>query len=287
LNGSRSGKNASELALRVISALVLAAIALALLYVGGISFAVLCAVGALLILLEFRTIVLLRLSRELAWAMLAFLALAIALWFGAGPDHAFAALAGGVVVLALWEIIISRSAWAATGLAYSGLPFLALVLLRDESFAGAMVVLLVFAVSWGADILAYFAGRTFGGPKLAPRISPKKTWSGFFGGIAGSLILCAGVALVFDLAFGIGLALLIVIASIANQVGDLFESWIKRHFAVKDSGAIIPGHGGVMDRLDGLVFVAVTVWLIGVAAGGQALQPGSAATAFASRFLGA
>ncbi len=81
--------------------------------------------------------------------------------------------------------------------------------------------------------------------------------------------------------------LLIIIASVGNQVGDLFESWIKRHFAVKDSGAIIPGHGGVMDRLDGLVFVAVAVWLIGVAAGGQALQPGSAAVAFASRFLGA
>jgi phosphatidate cytidylyltransferase len=286
LNAVPAKARSSELLLRVVSAVLLAAVALALLYLGGRSFEILCVVGTALIAMEFRAIVAARLSRELSATMLAFLALTIALWFGAGADQATAALAGGIVLLVGWETVSRRSIWAATGLAYAGLPFLALCLLRGDTTAGGIAVVIVFAIVWGSDILAYFAGRTIGGPKLAPRISPKKTWAGFFGGIAGSLILCAAVAAVLGLSFGFAAAVLVALMSVVSQIGDLFESWIKRHFGVKDSGAIIPGHGGVMDRLDGLVFVSVAMWAVAILAGAQAFEPGSPGQAIAAMFAG-
>jgi len=286
LSGDSTPARTSELAMRIASALALAALALSLLYVGGTSFAALCAVFAVLIALEFRAIVEARLSRELALAMLALLGLVIALWFGAGPEHSALALAGGVVVVAIWELLSQRSCWAAAGLAYGGSPFLALSMLRGQDAAGAIVVLLIFAMVWGTDILAYFAGRAIGGPKLAPRISPKKTWAGFVGGIGGALILTIGVAIMFRISFGIGLLLLAVFISVVSQIGDLVESWIKRHFGRKDSSNLIPGHGGVMDRLDGLIFASVAMWAVSAALGAEALVPDAPARALTGNLIG-
>jgi phosphatidate cytidylyltransferase len=276
----------SELALRVASAIALAAVALAALYVGGVSFAILCAIFAALIAYEFRGIVGERLPGEISIAILVLFALTIALWFAAGPEHSALALAGGVVLLAAWELLQQRSAWAAAALAYSVLPFLALAMVRGSDPAGAMVVLLLFAVVWGADIFAYFAGRAIGGPKLAPRISPKKTWAGFFGGIAGSLVLAIAVALVFDISIGAGLLGAAVAVSVVSQIGDLCESWLKRHFGKKDSSNLIPGHGGVMDRLDGLVFAAVAAWIAAVGFGAEALAPDAPARALSETLIG-
>lgn len=151
------------------------------------------------------------------------------------------------------------------GLASAAVIALVPTALRDDPGIGILGPAWMFAVVWSTDIIAYFTGRTFGGPKLMPRVSPKKTWSGAIGGLAAGTL--AGVALVLiardhgwsslsttSLA---GVALLSATASVLSQGGDLVESALKRRYGVKDSGRAIPGHGGVMDRLDGFFAVAI------------------------------
>ncbi|HZD91566.1 MAG TPA: phosphatidate cytidylyltransferase, partial [Pseudolabrys sp.] len=126
----------------------------------------------------------------------------------------------------------------------------------------------LFAIVWATDILAYFGGRTIGGPKLWPAISPKKTWSGGICGALGAMALCvtgAAWAGASDLA---AIAVLALVLSMAAQAGDFFESWVKRRFGAKDASQLIPGHGGVMDRLDGFWAAALVGCLIGLARGG-------------------
>jgi phosphatidate cytidylyltransferase len=159
--------------------------------------------------------------------------------------------------------------WSLAGVPYAGLSAFGLVLLRDGGEFGAWAVLWVMVIVWSADTLAYFAGRLIGGPKLAPRLSPKKTWAGMGGAMAGSAI----ASLVFTTLSGIGtattLALLALAFAIVEQGGDLFKSGMKRHFDVKDSGRVIPGHGGIIDRVDGLVAVGLAAALVGLWRGGS------------------
>ena len=143
--------------------------------------------------------------------------------------------------------------WYISGFAYALLPALALLWIRERS--GIDLLLWVFIVTWSTDIGAYFAGRSFGRRKLAPTISPGKTVEGLFGGIVVAAVL--GGAWVFAAHLGKPLLLLAPLLALAAQCGDLFESAMKRRAGVKDSGAWLPGHGGVLDRLDGLVPVAV------------------------------
>ena len=133
---------------------------------------------------------------------------------------------------------------------------------------GLIAILFLFAVVWATDILAYFVGRSVGGPKLAPSISPGKTQSGAAGGAVGGVV--AGVILAAAAGLsGLGqLAVIALVLSILAQAGDLFESWVKRQHGVKDSSAIIPGHGGVMDRIDGLVAAAFALYILGTLSGG-------------------
>lgn len=155
--------------------------------------------------------------------------------------------------------------WALIGPLYIGIPAIALIWLRQQP-DGTVWVMWLMGVVIATDIGGYAAGRTIGGPKLSPRISPKKTWAGLIGGMTGAAI----VGLIAAPFLGIGgLALLLLSAVLAvwEQVGDLFESGIKRHFGAKDSGTIIPGHGGVLDRVDGLLFVAPAVALIAAGMG--------------------
>ena len=156
--------------------------------------------------------------------------------------------------------------WITGGILYCALPGIALVTLRNLP-GGLELTLWTLAIVWATDILAYFAGRAIGGPKLAPTISPNKTWAGLAGGMIGAAVTSyvvarlAGISLaLFDYALIAGLVLAVV-----AQAGDLFESWMKRVAGVKDSGNLLPGHGGVLDRLDGLVPVAVIVALGAVA----------------------
>src|SRR5262249_46317865 len=133
-----------------------------------------------------------------------------------------------------------------------------------------LAIIFLFAVVWGTDIIAYFVGRAVGGPKLAPQISPKKTWSGALGGVAAAIAAAVAVVLAGGLPNMAVVALLAVGLSIIAQAGDLFESVLKRRFGAKDSSQLIPGHGGLMDRLDGFLTAVVAATLIGLAHGGVA-----------------
>jgi len=146
-------------------------------------------------------------------------------------------------------------AWYAGGFVYALLPALALLWIRERDEHGLCLLIWAFIVTWSTDIGAYFAGRNFGKRKLAPSISPNKTVEGLYGGIAAATLLGGAWAL----ATGLGVALLVLapILAVAAQAGDLFESGMKRRAGIKDSGNWLPGHGGALDRLDGLVPVAV------------------------------
>jgi phosphatidate cytidylyltransferase len=153
------------------------------------------------------------------------------------------------------------------GAIYIGVPSLLLVALREHSAQGALIVIALFIVIWGADTGALVTGRVIGGPKLVPMLSPNKTWAGFLGGI---VLPAAGLAIYVTLLHGSGwkAAIFGVVLALAAHAGDLFESWIKRRVGRKNSGSLIPGHGGVLDRIDSTLFVApaaaVLVFLFGL-----------------------
>lgn len=254
----------SNLQLRVISAIVLAAVVLAITYWGGLAFRILAAVIAGAMFYEWcaisRTAGAAR-SQLVAGVLLGFVLIAFVLGYQAVGVLALLAMS---TLASLVESRLSRQGfWAPAGLAYAGLAGLSLGWLRDGDQTGLVAILFLFAVVWATDICAYFVGRSLGGPKLAPAISPGKTQSGALGGAVGGVL--AGVALA---AFaGLGnlplLALVAFVLSVISQAGDLFESWIKRSHGVKDSGNIIPGHGGVFDRVDGLVAAALALYVVG------------------------
>jgi phosphatidate cytidylyltransferase len=160
-----------------------------------------------------------------------------------------------------------KSGWSYLGIFYVAFPGMALVVLRQDAVYGFGAILWVFLIVWAADILAYFSGRIVGGPRLAPRISPKKTWAGLAGAIIGSAFASFLVGHFMGLGRVWPLAVLAGALAIVEQAGDLFESLLKRHHGVKDSGRLIPGHGGVIDRVDGLIFVAVVAALVGFCRG--------------------
>jgi phosphatidate cytidylyltransferase len=268
-----------ELALRVISAAVMLVVVLGVTFAGGNWFAAFCALAVFWVASEFSALTRLSLPAGFAPAVLVMAAATVGAWFLAGPQLAFQLFAAGLALLALGQFALHRKLWAAACLAYSVLPFLALSLMRGDSEKGLHAVLFVFACVFAADTFAYFAGRTFGGPKLAPTISPNKTWSGFLGGLAGSVVVGSILLVILGyrpgllpIEFALGISLL-------SQVGDLFESWVKRRFGKKDSGAMIPGHGGLIDRIDGLIFASVSAWIAAIIAGGDPFSPGATGAA--------
>jgi phosphatidate cytidylyltransferase len=145
--------------------------------------------------------------------------------------------------------------WAVGGFFYALAPALSLLWVRDRAEDGLALVLWTLLITWALDTGGYFAGRSFGGRKLAPSISPQKTWAGLYGGIALATVFSAAWVLATDLNWW--LLLLAPLFAAAAQVGDLFESWMKRRAGLKDSGNWLPGHGGLFDRIDGLVPIAV------------------------------
>ena len=187
----------------------------------------------------------------------------VALTAAALGGYAFAMLvaAAACIMFYEWRRIVAGwgFGWQIAGFAYALLPALALLWIRERFLvngapAGAELLLWVFITTWSVDIGAFFAGRAIGGPKLAPAISPNKTWAGLIGGMIAAALLGGLAASIMHLP-GILLLLAAPFAA-AAQVGDLFESWLKRRAGVKDSGDWLPGHGGALDRLDGLVVVA-------------------------------
>lgn len=263
-----------ELKLRVVSAVILGIAVLLLTFYGGTPFRLMAAAFALLIHYEWTTITRVKAESPLAlnvsWVFLFLISVATVV--GAGEWGVGLIVSGALVVAMLaWRggVKPTYAILLGLGVVYSGFSGLALAEIRDDARTGLVATAFLFAVVWATDIFAYFCGRAIGGRKLAPRISPGKTWSGaVFGMFAG---IAAGT-LVAIFAFergGLWIPLLAGILSVASQVGDLFESWLKRRFQVKDSGRIIPGHGGVMDRVDGLVFAAFAAFLIAVTLSGS------------------
>lgn len=197
-------------------------------------------------------------------------------WLG---GWAFVLFWAAAACLVLWEwsrLVIGSSptrhgafvAWMIAGLCYAGVLLLAPVALRRDASLGFVAMLFLFAVVWATDIAAYFAGRAVGGPKLWIAVSPNKTWSGALGGALGGVV--AGLAVAhwagLDIAWALGLVAFAL--SIASQGGDLLESAIKRHFGAKDSSHLIPGHGGLMDRLDGFLTAVLAAVMVGLMRGG-------------------
>jgi phosphatidate cytidylyltransferase len=199
-------------------------------------------------------------------------------WLGT-PYFEAMVLIGAMILLREWSRMSldrpNRGLWLAAGLVYVAGPCFALVWLRAGPDGGRTALFWLFAVVWAADTGAYLAGRAVGGPKLAPAISPSKTWAGLIGG----LIAAAAAGYLVSVYLGSGggdadtVAVLIVSAAVGfvAEMGDLLESWIKRRLAVKDSGALIPGHGGLLDRVDGLLAAAVATALLAALGEGRML----------------
>ena len=256
-----------ELALRICSALVLVPLALGAAYLGGWPFAVLWGLAAMVVLWEWNSLVAGSDQRIVLTTGGASLALAIALVL---TGHLLAA----VIVLAISTLGVAslapakRRTWIAAGVPYAGALGVAPIVVRSDNGEAFLAVIFLFAVVWTTDIAAYFAGRAIGGPKLMPRVSPNNTWSGAIGGTLAAVVVALALAKVTALTGLFAIAMLAVILSICAQGGDLFESFLKRRFGAKDSGHLIPGHGGLMDRLDGFVTASVVAALIGLLRGG-------------------
>jgi phosphatidate cytidylyltransferase len=235
----------ADLRLRILSALVLAPVALACLWAGAAAWAALVALAALGVAWEWAQLCGADPKRLPGLVVPALAVLAVILTALGWPGFAFGLLAIGF--LAAWAG--SGRPGLSAGILYLGISGLVLVWLRADAEAGLANVLFIILVVWASDIGAYLVGRWIGGPKLAPSISPGKTWSGAVGGLASAVAIGLCVALLAPGGPGRA-ALVAAVLAVVSQAGDLLESAIKRRFGVKDSGRLIPGHGGLLDRLD-------------------------------------
>jgi phosphatidate cytidylyltransferase len=224
---SNSSKTRSELQKRILSSLILTPLALGAIYMGGWFYAIFVTAFVLMALYEWR---------KFSVAIKTTTAAARVMWFAAGLPYV---VGGGA----------------------------ALVYLRQIPDIGFVLTLFLMLAVWGTDVGAYAVGRLIGGSRLAPKISPNKTWAGFFGGVVFACLLGYAVTAIYKFpAVAPGLFMASILSVVA-QLGDLFESYAKRRAGVKDSGHVIPGHGGVLDRIDGLLFAAVFLALFYVMAG--------------------
>lgn len=254
-----------NLGLRIVSGVVLAPTALAITWFGGALFLLLIAIAVTLLSTEWAVMVAPTALARVAVAMTASV-LAVALFAYGGQLAVSAAM---ILVGALASAVVSRGATerradAAYGVLYVGPACLAIIWLRHTAQGAGWTVMLL-ATTWAADICAFVTGNALKGPKLWPRFSPNKTWSGFFGGLLGAVGAAVAVPGLPILPNGqpllhlslVGAGLIGLTAGLATMMGDLWESMLKRRFGVKDSGDLIPGHGGLLDRVDGLMFATI------------------------------
>lgn len=270
----------SNFALRIASTAILIPVALGFIYWGGWLFLLLCAAAAAGVLMEWTQLVSGdRDMRVLLPGLLALLLALILTGFGepgaaAGCIVIGAVLAGGA--MAAWPRRFPAPnpiGWGTGGILYAGIAFLGAAALRVDAKLGLTAVLFLAATVWSTDIFAYCVGRAVGGPLLWPRVSPNKTWAGVVGGLIGGV--AAGTLVAY--ASGIDrlgvVGVIALLLSVLTQAGDLFESAVKRRFGAKDTSTLIPGHGGLMDRLDGFLVAAFVALVIGI------LHQGTAAPA--------
>ncbi len=254
----------SNLQQRILSGLVMAAAFLAAVVSGGWVFSALMALVSLVIWSEWTNIALPDAddrTRLIGFAAVALMAAAVI--FLQGPMQLISVLiifAAGIGLMLSW----SGGGMSALGMVYAAGFFIAMSFLRNGAgeHDGLFAILYLCAAVWATDIGAYFAGRSVGGPKLAPAISPNKTISGALGGVICAMLAAGLIANAFAAPTLSNYIFLAAVLSAVSQGGDLFESWLKRQAGVKDSGIIIPGHGGIMDRVDGLVFAAISLSVV-------------------------
>jgi phosphatidate cytidylyltransferase len=265
-----SPKSGSDLTVRFVAGVVMIAVAVLVTLAGGWFFRAFVWAAAAAMLIEWADMH--KLPRLWAWigaALAGVVLLGAAEYFypaAFNPDTSeavvgmtllsFAPVLGGALLLGL----ASRKLIMGWGFLYIVLPAFCLTVLSWETYENGALIFWVFIVTWSTDIFAYFAGRAIGGPKLAPGISPNKTWAGLVGGMAGASFAGWAVAWYFEL--GTPFLWIGATMGILAQLGDLYESWEKRRAGIKDSGSLLPGHGGVLDRLDGMLAVAVAVMII-------------------------
>ncbi|MDB5383684.1 MAG: phosphatidate cytidylyltransferase [Rhodospirillales bacterium] len=268
------GKRWRDLRKRVLSALVLGPSALACVWLGATPWTVLMAIGAGILAWEWVHLCGLR-TRALPGA-----AVPLAI-FGAGamavleqPVWAVGLLGLGFLLTWVASRGLPRAGRLALppirlalGVLYIGVACIALIELRHDNEAGRDNVLFLLLVVWASDIGAYLAGRAFGGPRLMPSVSPNKTWSGAMGGLLLAVVVGLIAARILAPGPVMWAAPVAVLIGIMAQAGDLLESAIKRHFAVKDTSSLIPGHGGLLDRLDGVLAAAPVALLLAIASG--------------------
>ena len=264
-------KGPSNLTLRVMSALVLAPVVLLGVWAGGIVFSALIILIAVLGFWEWTQM---SGPQEPEWTRPA-LAGALACGLLALHFHQWELAVISIVTPAVAALVIGSAAeplkWAGMGIFYVALPAAGLMLIRSGGSTGLAAVIFLMLVVWATDIAAYFGGRAIGGPKLWPRVSPKKTWSGGLSGLAAAILVGFVMS---NYLFGAprgGDILAAAILSVFSQAGDFLESGVKRRFGVKDSGNLIPGHGGVLDRVDGLFGAAAIALLLSAVGMGSIL----------------
>jgi len=258
-------KGSRNLIMRVLAASVLAPAAIAIAYAGGWLWTALVTLAAIGLYVEWLMIVgLVHQKRVVAYGIIILLV--------AGYTIAVGRIADSSILLAIGLVAVALASpgwrhWTTAGLLYAFAALFGSIVVRLDPVWGFTALMFVLLIVWVTDIGGYFAGRGIGGPKLWPRVSPKKTWAGAIGGFVLSLMIAAGFA-ALDLGKIGPLLLLAAVLSIASQLGDLFESAVKRRFGVKDSSQIIPGHGGLLDRLDGFVAAVVLAAIFGLLRGG-------------------
>ena len=266
--GGQSGSRWSDLRPRVLSAAILAPTVLLCIWVGGVSFKIMLIAGALGLASEW-----VGMCRVSAMRMPGIVTVG-AIVAGTAAA-AFGQIAVGLALFAIGAagtVLLANGTphrWAlALGVPYAGLGAVALLWLRADSMVGLVDLLFLLLLVWASDIGAYMTGRLLGGPKLAPRVSPGKTWSGALGGLAAAIAAGLLVATLSHAAeHPVRVAAIAAALGIVAQAGDLLESLLKRHFGVKDSGRLIPGHGGLLDRVDALLTAAPVTALLALAAG--------------------
>lgn len=249
-------KAGSDLPVRLGVAFALIGLAFVALWLGGFGFWLVLAVAGLLMMGEWADLVGVERGQKRLSQYALTVPLAIMAPVAAGPGFFALGLVAGA---AFFIAAVTRNGRLAWGVVYVGVPVLALVFLRARP-DGLLLTFWAMALVWACDSAAFFAGRAIGGPKLAPAISPNKTWAGFIGGVLGAGAFAAALVWLFGLP--VALALATPFLAMLAQAGDLYESHLKRVAGVKDSGTLLPGHGGILDRLDGLVAVAPVAALL-------------------------
>jgi phosphatidate cytidylyltransferase len=254
-----------EPVVRLLTAAVLAPVVIAVVWQGGIAMAVMLAAAAAVMAREWDRLI----GGASALAVAAAAALALLATVAGEAGLGLVAIAVAAAGLAATKRgPVAARAWAALGPVYVGGPCLALLWLRHHPEHGFALVLWLLLVVWAADIGAYLVGRLVGGPRLAPRLSPGKTWAGLGGGVVAAATVGGLAAAGLGRTQVGGPAGAGAVLALVGQAGDLFESWLKRRRGVKHSGALLPGHGGLLDRLDALL-VAAPVTAAFVLAGGE------------------